>query len=137
LGRADERFFMNRRAPGPEFAVRRATSLIEAAVSAYQDADDGADEASRARRLDRAMHDFREALLAWGASRSDWLAPAGIGDTRLRWAMDVMGAALAAYEHYRGLRSRRTDAREDPAEELDRRFQHMIVALDKWQHRQA
>ena len=137
MGRSDERFFMNRRSPGPEFAVRRATSLIEAAVSAYQDADDGADEACRARRLDRAMHDFREALLAWGASRSDWLAPASIGDTRLRWAMDVMGAALAAYEHYRGLRGRRTDAREDPAEELDRRFQHMIVALDKWQHRQA
>jgi hypothetical protein len=133
----DEEDEMNRRSPGPEFAVRRATSLIEAAVSAYRDADEGVDELTRARRLHRAMLDIREALLAWGAAESDWLAPADVGDNQLRWAMDVMGAALVAYEHYRGRRERRPDAREDPEDELDRRVQHMVVALSRWHDRQT
>jgi hypothetical protein len=128
---------MPHRPPGPEFAVRRATSLIEAAVSAFRDADEGADELRRAHHVHRAMLDIREALLAWGASRSDWLAPDDIGDIQLRWAMDVMGAALVAYEHYRGLRGPGADAREDPADELDRRVQHMIVALGRWKSRDA
>ena len=128
---------MTHRRPGPEFAVRRATSLIETAVSAYRDVDGGAGELRRAHGVHRAMLDIREALLAWGASRSDWLAPPDIGDIQLRWAMDVMGAALVAYEHYRGLRGPGADAREDPADELDRRVQHMIVALDRWRDRGA
>jgi hypothetical protein len=116
---------------GPEFAVRRVTSLIEAAVNAYREADDS-DEVSRAQRLDRAMIDFREALLAWGSRAEKWSASEDIADNRLRWAINVMGAALLAYETYRGQREPDGEAFERGAMELDRRIQHLASALDLW-----
>ena len=118
--------------PGPEFGIRRATRLIADAVDAYRSADDF-EEASRARRFDRAMLDLREALLAWGATPKDWVAPENVSVNQLRWAMDVMGAALLAYERYRG--QRRTPASDlgYEAQELDRRVQHMATALDLWE----
>jgi hypothetical protein len=117
---------------GPEFGIRRATRLIADAVDAYRSADNF-EEAGRARRLDRAMLDIREALLAWGVSPKDWVAPENVAANQLRWAMDVMGAALLAYERYRGQRRTPAYGLGYEAQELDRRVQHMATALGLWE----
>lgn len=76
---------------------------------------------------------LHEALLAWGATPKDWVAPENVAVNQLRWAMDVMGAALLAYERNRGQRRTPANVLGYDAQELDRRVQYVAAALDLWE----